>query len=61
MDKIATRKPAAEPAAEPKAGPAAEETRNKNNKSNLKLQQDFIREIIDKFFGIILSIRTHCL
>ena len=60
MDKIATRKPAAEPAAETKAGPAAEETRNKNKKSNLKLQQDFIREIIDKFFGIILSIRTHC-
>ena len=48
MDKIATGKPAAEPAAEPKAGPAAEKTRNKNNKSNWKLQQDFIKEIMDK-------------
>ena len=44
MDKIATRKPEAEPAAEPKAGPAAEKTQNKNK---LKLQQDFIREIMD--------------
>ena len=47
LDKIATRKPEAEPAAEPKAGPAAEKTQNKNKKSNLKLQQDFIREIMD--------------
>ena len=39
LDKIATRKP--------EAGPAAEKTQNKNKKSKLKLQQDFIRDIMD--------------
>ena len=60
LDKIWTREPTREPTPELVTEPI------KHNKSKLKLQQEFIKEVIanekyinDEYFGIILSIKIH--